>query len=240
MHPSDDIFRRIKTLESTVARLSRSPRLTSSSQKGGTNKLYAADGTTVLFEFGEFTDPFEETRYGLNINDGLGVPAMVVDELQKGRVYPGEHHQWSVQAAQSVASGTYANIASTEIQLPPLPVIVAQARVTTPASTTAEVRIAELDGASVATTAVTVPAASDGIVRFVWEHPYTTGWDYDPDFPDTIDAVTRLHWQVRRASGAGTISAYPPWNFYFVSNRAVRDEATTGGGTFVVNGSGVW
>jgi hypothetical protein len=238
--PNLDPYREIANLRSRIEKLERSPRLPNSSQRGGTQKLLAPDGATVLFEFGEFVDEFAEDRYGLALRDSVGNPAFVVDELQIGRVYPGEHHQWSVQTSQNIATASWVNVASTEIQFPALSCIVAQARVTTPATTTAQVRIFDpfWPPVGLGTTAVTVPASSDGIVRFVWQHPYTVGWDVAA--PELVDAVTRLHWQVTRASGAGTIQAYPPWNFYFVSNRAVRDEATTGGGTFTVNGSGIW
>ena len=234
MRPSDEILRRIKKLESEVARLNRSPRLGSTAQEGGTQRLVTEDAAVALFEFGQFVDPLADDRYGLALRDGDGVPVVVVDELQRGAVYPCDHGGWShAAAATNVTSAAFIDIATTIINLPHADTIIASGRIVTPATTTAEVRIWDTVALGVGggTDPVVVPANSDGYVTFVWLHPYTVGWDADE--VGGIASAGRLRWQVRRASGAGAINAYDPEEFVMCSSRGAPTAAANGGGSFI-------
>lgn len=191
---------------------------------GGTFRLLSADGS-LISSFGTLArDPLGNDVYGLMLLDSKGDIVLMVDENSEGFVYPHEFHQWIVPATQSISSGTFVNIAECQVVLTAQDVLTAQGVVSVPVGSTAEVRITT-GGQTVNTDPVVVGEGSH-TVMFEWLHPFTVGWG------DSTSSIAEMlfHWEVRLASGAGPITAFPPRHLTFRNRRFVTGETVTGGG----------
>lgn len=196
---------RLAAIEARLAALEGAAPTTRSTQIGGSFKLENPSGQTV-FLFGDVSGIITEPgqQFGVEALDSLGSIALWWSDTTRGLVYPAEQHQWYVPVAQTVTSGTFVAVAEAELFMPQGDVLYATAAIITPAATTAEVRIAALTGE--ATDPVAVPASSSGLVVFRWLHPFSVGMfdSAHPRFNPTVQ------WQVRRTTGVGNVSAFPP------------------------------
>lgn len=218
-------------MERRLSALERSPSLPNTSQRGGTYELLSSDGSSV-FKFGEFTDPDAEESFGISAFDEDGNTVLATRSDVEGLVYPIVSQQFIVPTPQTITSGTFVAVAESQVWAPAWNCIYATAAIITDVGTTAEVRLSNSIN-TISTNTVTVPAASNGNVLFKWEHGFTVGWSAGLVGSNPGATSGLLQWQVRRASGGGNVTAYPPRGFHWVSKRHLPDASTLGGGVFV-------
>lgn len=224
----DWLVRRVELLEQQVRELSAARSLPSSNFRGGAFK-FQDDAGLLRFGLGNVALPpnsfiNQDNVYGVTAWDDGGAVVLAVLEGDRGLVYPTFYAGFHSPASASVTSGTFAAIYETFWDLPPAPVLRVQLAVIVPAATTAEIRI--VDGMSgQATDTLVLPADYNGFVSFTWLHPSTTG--IGDDRPGRISSLFP-GLQVRRASGAGTVSVFPPLRQYFASVSAYPDANTNG------------
>lgn len=193
-----------------LARLARSDRAGYTAQTGGAQQLLAPDGT-VLFSFGDFSDPDDTSRYGVALYDASGNVVLSVDEDVDGLVWPGDTTAWGTTAPAAVTSGSFADYHSAYLLGANGDVIYASGALTTDSGTTAEARIRAVrytesglvDGY---TNTVTVPSGGAGGWTLAWAHDLAVG---QPPTGSAL-ALNRFALEVRRASGAGNVYLYRP------------------------------
>lgn len=191
-----DFERRLHALETA-------PRAPFTSITEGTLFVIDTDGT-VLARLGNFNGPDLSPSVGVSFYDSEGRTVFAVDGGHEGLHYPHAQAGWTIPTSQPITSGTFVTISEAGLYELAHDSIFFDAALIVPAATTAEVRATDAVSGAVTNT-VTVGASSSGSVTCQWIHPFSVGWgDSDPD------TAALLQYQVRRASGAGTITAFPP------------------------------
>lgn len=186
---------------------------------------FANEALTPMLRFGKLRDPTTAADYyAIVANDDNNSVVLWFSDNQRGMIYPFQQAQWIVPTAQVVTSGTFVEVAECGLTFLNNDVIAGEGVVSCPAGTVAEVRINDPVNAF-ATDPVTVDG-HQAFVQFEWLHPYSIGWG-DLSHPR---AYPFLRWEVRRVSGAGNVTAFPPRQLCIKSNLACTHESSTGGG----------
>lgn len=215
----------MREIERRVRELEGARPMMATTMTGGTFEL-RSDTDERMLRFGAFGNADDGTPlYGVVMYGENGENVFDVLDNERGLVYPHSYHQWVVSTPEPVTSGTFQNLFECEVILPNADALQAGAVVITPAGVTAEVRIRESVSGET-TNVVTVPADSQKLVLFEWQHPFSVGWG---DTPGLIRSPF-LHWEVRVASGVGTVSAYPPRHLTFRNKRFLPMSSPDGGG----------
>lgn len=176
----------------------------------GSTIVKELDGT-ILARFGNFNGPDMAPAVGVSLYDSDGRTVLAIDGSHEGLHYPHIQAGWTVPTAQSITSGAFVTVAEAGVYETTHDCFFFQAAIVVPGATTAEVRVHDAS-TGVDTNVLTVGAGASGTVTCQWIHPFSIGWgDTDPD------TAPLLQYQVRRASGAGTISAFPPRQLVFVN-----------------------
>lgn len=224
--PMARLNQRLNAMESRLNRLNRSPRLPQSSQRGGSQKLLAPDGT-ILFEFGDYIDTDMEERYGVVLYDDVGNIVQATDENAKGLLWPGDNTQWGTTTPVDVTSGVFVNNWSVNaVGLNGDAMVSQGVMIIADGATTGEVRMhyfgrqgeIEISGYS------NVVNISYGSILWQWRwlHPFNVGLLPQAEFEDNLVSV----WlEVRRTAGTGTISVYRP-RMLWVGNSSVLPTAS--------------
>jgi hypothetical protein len=197
-----DLRRRLDALE-------RSPRLPSSSIRGGTFRFLDSLGNprfvlgNAKFDgtVGGVTDAYGVFTFG----DG-GTVIAAAREGGRGQLYPTSPIPIHTPAPIAVTSATFVGVYESGIQKPHLEVVSVQMYVITDAATTGEVRLN--DSYSGTTTAVaSVPASAAGYARFEWLHPAKCGlYDTRPGRLGSLGVDVHA----RRVTGTGNVTVYTP------------------------------
>ena len=213
-----DLKRRLRNLESA-------PQAPNRSQRGGTFRLIPEDGgPESLLYFGNFTDDSTVDRYGVALYDTNGETVLATAEDAEGLLFPGDLAQWAVPTVQTITSGSFVTVA--EVQLHPRAhnTFYSTAAIICDVGTTAEVKVT--NGVS-ATSTITIPSGGNGNMTLNWKHPFGSGWEAPAALGSSI-----LSWQVRRASGAGNVYAYPTRSLW-LCNSSFTGATTSPGLSFV-------
>jgi len=220
---NETLLTKIEELERRLRNLESSPQAPRRSQRGGSFRLIPADGNPAqLLYFGDYEDGDDVEQFGIAMYDKTGQIIWATSENQDGIMFPGDMSSWIVPTPQSITSATFVPIAEMALMPRSHSAIYATAAIIVPVGTTAEVRVG--DGISSYTSTITVPSGGNGNVILNWKHPFGIGWDQP-------SASALLGWQVRRASGAGTITCYPPRGAWWTSD--IWGATTSPGLSFV-------
>lgn len=220
-------------MERRLAALEGASSMQATAQRGGEFKLMDAAGGHSLLRFGTFTDAvagIPNPKYGVMGKSGGAVGHEAVSlywtDEDEGLAYPHEQLAWQVPTAQTITSGTFVNVAEAELFMPQGDVIFATGAIICAVGTTAEVRIAQSNGPGEVTTPVAIPSGANSIVQFSWLHPFSVGWGDQ----STTNYFPFIQWQVRRTSGAGNVTAYPPRSLIVAAQRFFPQATAAGGG----------
>lgn len=187
----------MSTMEERMRALETAPRISSTSQRGGSYQLLDDDGN-LLFSFGEYKRGIFDD-YGIlsRVPDGAG-PGTSPTALEintNGMEAP--HIPFEVYKANDftvVTSGSFANIWQATASLLVSDTMLWTSLITVDAATTAEAR---LESAGLFTDVLAIPTGSTN-VQFKWLHGKNLGGGMGVSL------------QVRRASGAGNVNVYSP------------------------------
>lgn len=216
---------KLVAIERRLAELEGARSMRSTTLTGGTFALKNTAAETIL-SFAQFgNDPEGNPVFGVVGLDQKGDIVLMWADDRDGMVYPHEYHQWIVPTPQTITSGTFVGVAECDLVLVNEDVLTAAGAVICAVGTTAEVR---LNWAGQFTDPVVCPDGFNGVVMFEWLHPFTVGWG------DSTSALQSglCHWEVRRASGAGNVTAYPPRHLTMRSRAFSSLANTNGGGRF--------
>jgi hypothetical protein len=213
----DSIISELNDLKRRVRELETAPRITNTSQRGGTFRLIANDGDPTLFNFGGFTDADNNEQYGIAVNDRDGNALIATGENDQGLLVPAFTAAFADASPRSITSATYDPANTSEVLVPLLvhDTVSFNAALIVPAGTNAEVRVQELLTAQAWT--VAVPGPYNGNVYLRWLHPFGIGWsDLSTNLPEY---QMFLQYSVRRTAGAGTVTAYRPRSLMMCNHR---------------------
>jgi hypothetical protein len=232
--PSVDwLVRRVEDLEREVRQLKSARALSASSFRGGQFIFQDPDGNE-RWRMGDVDTP-NGPEYGIiGRGDGGGI-VFAVQETNRGLVYPNlSVPVYRSDLSISVTSGTFVEVLQVREDTPPAEVFFIEFVISCAASTTAEAKIVDNGSPSVAETDIaTVPANTSTLVRFEWLHDSVAGWG--DDRWDVLGGSRSSNFfpivNVRRASGAGSVTVNGPITCYFTS-REFKPNAAVNGNPF--------
>lgn len=196
----EDIGTQLADVERRLRALETAPRMTSTSQKGGTYRLISPNTALDMMRFGVFAaggTPF----YGIVLYDGSNDSMVMTRDDKPGLIKPDIPAPFHAPLAQAVTAAVLTNTYEWEPRHLYHDVLTVRCRVTTDGATTGEVRIRETVGGAVTDT-LTIPINTDAFASFSWLHGVQPG--------DDPGAAASFRIETRRASGAGSFIILPP------------------------------
>jgi hypothetical protein len=227
--PSQDwLVRRVEDLEREVRRLKSARSLSASSFRGGVFLFQDEDGNT-RFALGNAVLPENSfitgtDVYGMTAWDDGGSVALAALEGNRGLVYPTFQGTFHRPDPITVTSGTFVSVFEDFWDVPPAPVLRVALAVQTDVGTVGEVRL--FDGITdTATDVLSLPSGTNSFADFEWLHPATTGIG-DDRVGRQLSFFPSI--QVRRVSGAGNVTIFPPLRQYLASTSAYPNADANG------------
>lgn len=216
LDPESQLAARLQEVEERLRALETAPRISSTSQRGGSYKLLDDDGN-VLWIFGEYTRG-AFTDYGIQsrVPDGAG-PGDSTTALEiniNGMEAPQIPLTVSRNDFVVVTSGSFVTVWTAVASLLVSDSIVWSSQVGCDPATTAEAKLVASGGLE--TDVIVCGAGTFTAADFRWLHGHPQGFGFSVSL------------QVRRTSGAGNVNVYEP---IYVSQAGSAGTASTAGGT---------